>query len=160
MDISEADRAFFERAITLAQDAEQQGNLPVGAVIVHDGNIIAEGQNAIWQPTFNPSRHAEIEALRHVPAHLWEKSMQMTLYTTLEPCLMCLGAILLHRIGRVLYGSADYFGGANLVIGNMPTAFELQIAKTEWLGPVYPAGCDPLFARLRILGDQRRARQA
>jgi tRNA(adenine34) deaminase len=63
-----------------------------------DGRIIAEGKNAIWFPKFNPNRHAEIEALRNVPEELWKYSRNMTLYTTLEPCLMCTGAILLHHI--------------------------------------------------------------
>ncbi len=159
MNISEADRMFFERAIALAVDAEQKGNLPVGAVITYEGEIIAEGQSAIWQPTFNANRHAEIEALRNVPAHLWPKSREMTLYTTLEPCLMCLGAILLHSIGRVVFGSVDPYGGANSVIGQMPTYFEEQIARTEWIGPAYPTGCDPLFARLMILVRNSQAHE-
>ena len=154
MDISESDSIFLDRAVQLALDAEEQGNLPIGAVISLDGNIIAEGQNAIWYPTLSLHRHAEMEALRHVPEHLMERSREMTLYTTLEPCIMCPGAILLHRIGRTLYGSADTYGGGSTVFGHMPTYFEERLAETEWLGPAYPERCDELFARATEL-EQR-----
>jgi tRNA(adenine34) deaminase len=152
----ESDNLFFERAIELACDAEKQNNLPIGAVICHEGKIVAEGKNAIWYPRFNPNRHAEIEALRNVPDHLWKHSREMTLYTTLEPCLMCLGAILLHHIGRVLYGSSDRYGGASMVIGHMPTYFENEISKTEWIGPAYPEACDELNERVMALVEKRR----
>ena len=156
MDTSEADIPFFERAIRLALEAEAQGNLPIGAVISLNGKIIAEGENAIWYPKFDPNRHAEIEALRSVPDHLWGYSRSMTLYTTLEPCLMCTGAIFLHHIGRVVYGSSDHYGGASTVIGHMPVYFEEEAAKTEWMGPAYPEGCDELFERTMILVEKRR----
>ena len=156
MNISESDVSFFTRAIRLACEAEKRNNLPIGAVISFEGNIIAEGQNTIWYPKFNPNRHAEIEALRNVPDHLWEFSRDMTLYTTLEPCLMCLGAILLHNIGRVMYGSSDSYGGSGPVIGHMPTYFEERISRTEWVGPAYPSECDPLFEQVRVLVERRR----
>ena len=151
MELSAFDRACFQRAIELALDAESRGNLPIGAVIALDGQIIAEGQNAIWSPELNANRHAEVEALRNVPQEHWPHARRMTLYTTLEPCVMCLGAILLHRIGRVLYGTADDYGGACLLRGHMPYFFEKAIARTEWHGPAYPQGCDPLFARVMEL---------
>jgi tRNA(adenine34) deaminase len=157
MEITESDILFLQRAIKLASEAEKQNNLPIGAVISFEGRIVAEGKNAIWYPTFNPNRHAEIEALRQVPEHLWEYSRGMTLYTTLEPCLMCMGAILLHHIGRVLYGSADHYGGASQVIGHMPTYFEEEASKIEWLGPAYPEECDKLFERVMVLVEKRRA---
>jgi tRNA(adenine34) deaminase len=156
MIISNSDVSFFERAIALASDAEKQNNLPIGAVITLEGKIIAEGQNAIWHPTYNPNRHAEIEALRNVPEHHWDLASNMTLYTTLEPCLMCMGAILLHRIGRVMYGASDSWGGASQVVGHMPVAFEERMSQTEWIGPAYSSGCDQLFERVKILIIQRR----
>jgi len=160
VDISESDSIFLDRAVQLALDAEEQGNLPIGAVIVADGGIIAEGKNAIWSPKSSFHRHAEMEALRRVPAHLTERSREMTLYTTLEPCLMCTGAILLHRIGRVLYGSADSYAGASLVFGHMPTYFEERIAETDWLGPAYRSRSDELFERSMALVEQRGALEA
>jgi tRNA(adenine34) deaminase len=156
VNISESDISFFNRAIELAHKAEKQKNLPIGVVICLEGQVIAEGQNAIWHPRFNPNRHAEIEALHNVPEHLWEHARNMTLYTTLEPCLMCMGAILLHRIGRVMYGSSDDYGGASLVIGHLPVYFEDMASKTEWVGPAYPSECDQLFERVMILVKKRR----
>ena len=156
MELSTLDISCFQRAIRLALEAEAQDNLPIGAVISLEGRIIAEGKNAIWSPTFNPNRHAEIEALRSVPQPLWASSRRMTLYTTLEPCLMCIGAILLHHVGRVIFGSADYYGGAGLVLGHMPPYFEEEASRTEWLGPAHTEGCEPLFARVMQLVEERR----
>ena len=143
MVISEFDNSCINKAIKLALEAEQKKNLPIGAVISLKGKIIAEGKNTIWFPKLSYSRHAEMEALRVVPEGLWEYSRDMTLYTTLEPCLMCLGAILLHQIGRVVFGSTDSFGGAGTVIGHMPTYFKDQFSKIEWIGPASPEECDP-----------------
>lgn len=151
MNLTEYDISFFHRAIALANEAEKQNNLPIGSVIVFEENIISEGRNTIWSPTLSLTRHAEIEALRNVPEHLWKYSRKMTLYTTLEPCLMCIGAILLHQVGRVLYGSADGYGGASLVIGKMPTFFEEQMNQTEWIGPAFPEECDQLYKRVMKL---------
>lgn len=145
---TEKDTPFFQHAIRLAHEAEKNNNLPIGAVIRLQGRIISEGMNAIWYPRFNPNRHAEIEALRNVPDHLWEYSRDMTLYTTLEPCLMCTGAILLHKIGRIMYGSADDYGGASLVFGHMPTYFEEEVSKIDWIGPAFSDQCDHLFERV------------
>jgi tRNA(adenine34) deaminase len=152
----DSDHQFFQHAIRLALEAEREGNLPIGSVITLDGEMISEGKNAIWVPEYNPNRHAEIEALRNVPKDLWPSSRKMTLYTTLEPCLMCTGAILLHHIGRVMYGSSDDFGGASVVFGHMPTYFEVEVSKTEWIGPAYTEGCDPLFKRVMKLLEKMR----
>src|SRR5512143_1653195 len=104
-ELMRTDRDFLQRAIDLALLAEGEGNLPVGVVIALDGKIVAEGRNAIWVPRFDSTRHAEVEAMRAMPDGLWPLAERMSLYTTLEPCLMCLGAILLHRIGRVVFGA-------------------------------------------------------
>ena len=158
MDITEIDIRCFERAIVLATEAEKEGNLPIGVVVSLAGEIVAEGKNGIWSPELSLTRHAEVEALRQVPEHLWDHRREMTLYTTLEPCLMCVGAILLHGIGRVLYGATDHYGGASQVFGHMPTFFEEQIARTEWLGPAYAEKCDRLFERVTV-AENRRARE-
>lgn len=157
MDLTSSDLSCFQQAVRLAIAAEAEGNLPIGAVISLDGEVIAEGKNAIWHPEFNPNRHAEIEALRQVPQHLWDSSRRMVLYTTLEPCLMCLGAILLHRLGRVMYGSSDDYGGGSAVMGHMPTYFREQASQIEWIGPAYTEECDALFKRVMNLVERRRA---
>ena len=151
MSLSQFDAAYFERAIELAAEAESQNNLPIGAVIALDGEIISAGKNTIWHPKFNPNRHAEIEALRSVPEHLWQQSRDMTLITTLEPCLMCTGAILLHHVGRVLFGSSDSNGGASQVTGHKPAFLEKQIARTACIGPAYAERCYTLNVRVRIM---------
>jgi len=145
------DKKFMRRAIELALLAEREGNLPVGAVIALDSEVVAEGRSAIWVPEFDATRHAEIEALRAVRADLWGSSAEMTLYTTLEPCLMCFGSILLHRIGRVVFGSSDSYGGAGSSLEHLPPYFEERFEKTQWLGPIMPGECDPLRERLRAL---------
>lgn len=160
MKLTELDISNFERAIELARKAEREGNLPIGAVISLDREVIAEGRNRIWRPDYNPNRHAEVEALRAVPKDLWARSREMVLYTTLEPCLMCLGAILLHHVGRVMYGSADDHGGAIQAMGPMSPYFESEAAKVEWVGPAYPQACDDLLQRAMELIEIRRAAKA
>jgi tRNA(adenine34) deaminase len=139
------DVEYMHHAVRLAREAQRAGNLPIGAVISLNGKVVAEGRNSIWVPKFNPNRHAEIEALAVVPTELWTRSKEMTLYTTLEPCLMCFGAILLHRIGRVVFGSHDNHGGASPVFGHLPPYFETELQALEWIGPVLPQVCDELY---------------
>ncbi len=150
------DDMFMRRAIELALLAEREGNLPVGAVITLDGDVVAEGRNAIWVPKFDGTRHAEMEALRAVPEQLWESSNEMSLYTTLEPCLMCFGSILLHGIGRVVFGSSDSNGGASSVLSHLPPYFQERIENTQWLGPIMPVECDPLHERVLAIDKARR----
>lgn len=146
---------FFPEAIRLAKEAERRGNLPIGALIVLDGEIIGRGSNAIYQPEVGLTRHAEMEALRAVSPTLWDRSAEMTLLTTLEPCLMCAGAILLHRIGRLLYGSRDPIGGATISLETLPPYFQERLASIQWIGPAFAEGCDPLFARVQELERRR-----
>jgi len=141
----------MQRAIELALLAEREGNLPVGAVISFEGEVVAEGRSAIWAPRLDATRHAEMEALRAVPADLWKSPEHTSLYTTLEPCLMCFASILLHRVGRVVFGSSDPYGGASPVLAHLPTYFQERLESTKWLGPVMPAECDPLYVRLMRL---------
>lgn len=145
------DLEYMHHAIRLAREAQRVGNLPVGAVISLDGKVVAEGKNAIWVPKLSPNRHAEIEALEAVPPELWVRAGDMTLYTTLEPCLMCMGAILVHRIGRVVFGSSDSRGGASCVFGHMPPAFEKRLQALEWVGPALPQECDELDATVSAM---------
>jgi tRNA(adenine34) deaminase len=152
------DTDYLRRTIRLAREAQQAGNLPIGALIVLDGQVVAEGKNAIWVPRLDPGRHAEIVALAAVSPELWPRGREMTLYTSLEPCLMCLSTILLHRIGRVVYGSGDSRGGASGVFGHMPPAFERLAQPMEWVGPALPQECDPLRDEVFALLDERGLR--
>ena len=147
-DLGPQDIALLREAINLAEEAERQGNLPIGAVIALDGEVIARGKNSIWQPSLELTRHAEMEALHSVPPHLWPRSRDMTLLTTLEPCLMCAGAILLHHLGRLVFGSTDPWGGVTSCQDTLPTYFRDEFSLVQWTGPALPSECDPLYARV------------
>ena len=100
----------MRRALELARNAE--GEVPVGAVVVLDGRIIGEGWNRPLA-TQDPTSHAEIEALRTAGKASGNYRLTgATLYVTLEPCTMCVGAIFLARIARVVFGAADPKTGA------------------------------------------------
>ncbi|MBN1811900.1 MAG: nucleoside deaminase [Anaerolineae bacterium] len=152
------DLEHLNRAVQLAHEARQAGNLPIGAVITLDGKVVAEGKNAIWEPTLAPNRHAEIEALEALAPELRARAGEMTLYTTLEPCLMCLGAILVYHIGRVVFGAYDPRGGASCVLGYMPPAFERIFGNVEWIGPTLPQVCDELSEEVAALVEERQRR--
>jgi tRNA(adenine34) deaminase len=101
------DEEFMRRALELARRAEEEGEVPIGAVVVIDGRIVGEGWN---RPigACDPTAHAEIEALR--AAALSQKNYRLTgatLYVTLEPCDMCVGAMFHARISRAVFGASD-----------------------------------------------------
>src|SRR2546423_4145784 len=116
----EADFYYMRRAIQLALEAEARGDLPVGAVVALNDETVAEAGNAVLVPFYHPGRHAETEALARVPASLWPRSREMCVYTTLEPCVMCAGALVLHGVGRVVFGALDPLGGAGALLARLP----------------------------------------
>lgn len=139
----------LDRAIELALSGETEGNLPIGAVITLGADIIGEGHNRMVTPHYNPGRHAEIEALRSVPVDAWDRAAEMTCYSTLEPCVMCTGTLLLHGIGRVVFGASDIGGGGGTLLPHLPSFFDGGAGVPEWVGPVSPERCDPLSVRAR-----------
>ncbi|MEM8797268.1 MAG: nucleoside deaminase [Pseudomonadota bacterium] len=103
---------FMEAALEEAKKAAAIGEVPVGAVIVHDQSIIAAAGNWIIGAK-DPTGHAELRAIREAAKVLdCERLTDCDLYVTLEPCTMCAGAISLARIRRLYYGAADEKGGA------------------------------------------------
>ena len=103
----------MEAALALARQAADAGEVPVGAVVVKDGQIIGRGYN---QPisSRDPTAHAEIIALREAAAHLQNYRLNnCTLVVTMEPCVMCAGAMLHARIARLVYGAREYKTGAH-----------------------------------------------
>ena len=99
--------AFIEDALAAAREAEQAGEVPVGAVIVCDGIIIATARNRV-EGDQDPSAHAELLAIREATAKTGSKWLDdCDLYVTLEPCPMCAGAISLARLRRLYYGAPD-----------------------------------------------------
>ena len=101
------DEHFMRRALELARRAQAENEVPVGAVVVLDGKIVGEGWNRPISAN-DPTAHAEIQALR--AAAVAQKNYRLpgaTLYVTLEPCEMCLGAMFHARIARAVFGAAD-----------------------------------------------------
>ncbi|BDR14359.1 tRNA adenosine(34) deaminase TadA [Vibrio sp. STUT-A11] len=119
------DEQFMRRAIELADLAEAEGEVPVGAVLVKDGEIIAEGWNRSIC-THDATAHAEIQTLRRAGQVLENyRLLDTTLYVTLEPCPMCAGALLHSRVKRVVFGAPDLKAGA---AGTVLNLFESQAA--------------------------------
>ena len=147
---------FMRAALELAKQSAAEGEVPVGAVIVKDGVIIAEGRN--WRETGkNALYHAEIEAIDSACKALggW-RLWQCDLYVTLEPCPMCAGAILNARIPRLYYGAKDEKNGACGSVVNLMDGFTHKPAVTSG---VLEAEClnvlQEFFLRLR---EERRTR--
>ncbi|WP_447886149.1 tRNA adenosine(34) deaminase TadA [Serratia fonticola] len=107
-----SDEYWMRQALSLAQRAQEEGEVPVGALLVLDNQVIGEGWN---RPIgrHDPTAHAEIMALRQGGAVLQNyRLLNATLYVTLEPCVMCAGAMVHSRIRRLVYGAADEKTGA------------------------------------------------
>ena len=116
---------FMREALRLAALAAAQGEVPVGAVVVRDGRIIGRGSNRPIT-TNDPTAHAEIVALREAAAAEGNYRLPgCELYVTLEPCAMCVGAMVHARIGRIVYGTRDPKTGACGSIVDLP-------ALTAW----------------------------
>ncbi len=109
---AEIDEAFMAAALRDAAIAESHGEVPVGAVVVHEGQIIGRGYNQ--NKTLNdPTAHAEMIAITAGCSKLQSRYLDnATLYVTIEPCAMCAGAIVLARLQRLVYGAADPKTGA------------------------------------------------
>jgi tRNA(adenine34) deaminase len=111
-DIEDVDDAWMRHALALASRTEAAGEVPVGAVLVHDGQLLAEGWNCPIG-TSDPTAHAEIVALRRAAAAAGNYRLTgATLYVTLEPCAMCSGALMHARVARVVYAATDPRAGA------------------------------------------------
>ncbi|MCK6265352.1 tRNA adenosine(34) deaminase TadA [Vibrio sp. ZSDE26] len=119
------DEHFMRRALELAAEAEREGEVPIGAVLVKGGVIIAEG----WNRSIghhDATAHAEVEVLRKAGEALENyRLLDTTLYVTLEPCPMCAGALLHSRVKRVVFGASDLKAGA---AGTVLNLFESQAA--------------------------------
>ena len=120
---SKFDHEMMEEALLEAKKSFEKKEVPVGAILVHDQKIIARSHNQM-EELKDPSAHAEVLAIRAGAEVLGDwRLLQTTLYTTLEPCLMCAGALLLARVGRVVWGAPDLRHGAN---GSYVNIFETE----------------------------------
>lgn len=141
----------MRHAIRLAQRAEQQGEVPIGAVIVKDERCIAEGWNTPIA-SHDPTAHAEIMAMRKAGVALENYRLcDATLYVTLEPCVMCMGAISHARIKRLVFGAFDPKRGA---VCNTPSLADARFLnhRVAWSGGVLEEECGALlkdFFRVR-----------
>ena len=111
MDVFEMDRHFMRLAIEEARKAESLGEVPIGAIIVKDREVIARAHN-LRETSQNAVTHAELSAIQDACKEIGSWRLEeTTLYVTLEPCPMCSGAILQSRVPRVVYGARDPKGG-------------------------------------------------
>jgi tRNA(adenine34) deaminase len=103
---------FMNEALALAREAAAKGEVPVGAVLVKDGEVIGRGSNAPVS-SCDPTAHAEVVAIREAALRLGNYRLEgTTMYVTMEPCVMCAGALVHARVGKLVFGSRDLrFGG-------------------------------------------------
>ncbi len=131
----------MNRALELAQQAGESGEVPVGAIIIDQNNqLIAEAQNR-KERDFDPTAHAEILALRKAGKLLknWHLNT-CTLYVTLEPCPMCTGAILQARLGLLVYGADDPKTGTIRTVANLPDS-ACSFHRLSVLGGILESSC-------------------
>jgi len=138
------DAEWMERALALARRAAAAGEVPVGAVVVREGELLGEGWNRPVSRK-DPTAHAEIVALRAAAAAAGNYRLPgATLYVTLEPCLMCAGALVHARVARLVYGAPDPKTG---VAGSRLDAFALPFLnhRVEVTGGVLAEACGALL---------------
>jgi tRNA(adenine34) deaminase len=117
---------FMREAMGLAEEAARNGEVPVGAVVVKDGQVIGRGWNRPISAA-DPTAHAEIVALREAASHLGNYRLAgCDLYVTLEPCAMCVGAMLHARLARVIFGASDPKTGACGSVVDLPAVERLN----------------------------------
>ncbi|WPL16688.1 tRNA-specific adenosine deaminase [Thiorhodovibrio winogradskyi] len=151
------DEHWMRHALALAKRAAEEGEVPVGAVLVLDNTLVGEGWN---QPVarHDPSAHAEILALRAAGTRLGNYRLPGSrLYVTLEPCVMCAGAIIHARVERVIFGAPDPKAGACGSVFDLLPADERFNHATQCRGPVLAHPCGEL---LRDFFRNKRTRKA
>lgn len=153
--MNHSDERWMRHALQLAEQAASAGEVPVGAVVVQDDQLIAEGFNRPITDS-DPSAHAEIVALRAAGKVLDNYRLPgSTLYVTLEPCVMCAGAIVHARVGRVVFGALDPKAGAVSSVYDVISQPRLN-HKPAWTGGVLAEECSVLlreFFKARRKGE-------
>lgn len=140
------DEYWMKKAIQLAEQAALQGEVPVGAVVVCEGELIGEGSNCPIT-AIDPTAHAEVVALRNAANNQANYRLpNTTLYVTLEPCTMCAGAMIHSRVSRVVYGATEPKSG---VVESNPCVFEGEHLnhKVEYQGGVLAEECSDVLKR-------------
>jgi tRNA(adenine34) deaminase len=151
MGITEQDEAWMRHSLRLAQRAELLGEVPIGAVLIKDNQCLAEGWNSPIA-SHDATAHAEINALREAGKRIENyRLIDTTLYVTLEPCVMCMGAIVHARIKRLVFGAYDPKRGAVCHALSLANADFLN-HTVSWQGGVLEVECSELlkdFFRVR-----------
>ncbi|MFO7604088.1 MAG: tRNA adenosine(34) deaminase TadA [Gammaproteobacteria bacterium] len=154
LELAALDQFWMQHALVLAKRAESEGEVPVGAVLVKDDQIVGEGWNRPIGAN-DPTAHAEIMALRDAAARLHNyRLLNTTLYVTLEPCSMCAGAMVHARVRRVVYAATDPRAGAAGSVFNILKSEQLNHQLEVTSGVLAEEGS-------RLLSDffQRRRQQ-
>lgn len=147
------DISYMQQALALAKLAAQQGEVPVGAIVVKNGEIIGRGSNAPIG-LHDPTAHAEVIAMRQAAQHLGNyRLVDCTLYVTLEPCAMCSGAIQHARIAKLVFGANDPKTGACGSVVNLMSEPQLN-HHTEVIAGLMAEECGAI---LSAFFKQRRA---
>ncbi|MCC2641315.1 MAG: tadA [Nitrospira sp.] len=150
--LDDLDYQFMQQALTIARSAPLIGEVPIAALLVRDGIVIAEAHNR-RESRQDPTAHAELMVIQEASRRMesWRLT-GTTLYVTLEPCAMCIGAIILARIPRLLFGASDPKAGACGSIMNIPTEARLN-HRVEVIGGILAGESQALlqdfFRRLR-----------
>ena len=150
---------WMQRAIVEAGKAHGKDEVPIGCVIVRDNKIIARGHN-LRETTQDPAAHAEMIAIRKAARKLrsW-RLLDTTLYVTLEPCTMCMGAIILSRIPTVVFGCYDPKGGAAGSLFDLSNDPRLN-HSVQLLPRIMEAECSALLSRFfAALRSRKRAKR-
>ena len=139
------DQKWMQVALDLARDAAQNGEVPVGAIVVKNGEMVGLGSNAPISLQ-DPTAHAEIQALRQAATYLGNyRLVDCTLYVTIEPCAMCAGAIQHARIARLVYGASDAKTGACGSVINLMAETKLN-HHCEVVGDVLATECGAVLS--------------
>jgi len=137
---------FMRRALELAKRADEEMEVPVGAIVVQGGAVIGEGWNRPIS-SMDPTAHAEIVAMRAAAVYMQNYRLgNATLYVTLEPCAMCIGAALNARVSRVVFGAWDLKAGACGSVWDLPREPKLS-HRADVFGGVCSEECSALLRR-------------
>jgi tRNA(adenine34) deaminase len=155
--LSQSDEYFMQLALVEARCAETLGEVPIGAVLVHGSEILGKGHNR-RESSNDPTSHAEMFAIREAAATLksW-RLLETTLYVTLEPCPMCMGAIILARIPRVVFACRDPRAGAAGSIVDLSCDHRLNHRVEITEGVLEQECSDLLSGFFRALRAQKKA---
>lgn len=137
------DEYFMNEALDEAKKALERGDWPIGCVIVRKQKVVSRGRNRIYS-SGRKLAHAEMSAIEKISKDLIKNRGEYTLYTTIEPCTMCLGAALLHHIRKIVFGAKDSAGSSHFV-NDLPKIFKEAQYKMEIEGGILSDECYKIF---------------